>query len=57
MFKSKTKVQEVYNFMAYTECKLSTNVLEKCEEVVSMEYQSPLYSKIMLRLLGADEIG
>lgn len=45
-----------YSFVAYIECKLSTNILEKCKEVMSMEHQSLLKSKTILKLLGEDEI-
>jgi len=53
----KKYMKELYHFVAYIECKLRANVLEKCEEVMSMEHQPPSYSKIILKLLGADEIG
>lgn len=32
MFKHKTKLQDVYSFVAHTEHKFSTNILEKCEK-------------------------
>lgn len=56
MFKNKTKFQNVYNFVAYIECKFSMNMLGKPEEVMSMENVSPQYSKIILKPFGTDEI-
>lgn len=56
MFKNKTKIQNVYIFVAYIECKFSMNILGKCEVVMSMEDLSPSYSKIILKPFGADEV-
>lgn len=60
MFKNEVKLRfKICDSGVCRGCKLSAYVecFKKCEELMLVEHQFPLYFKIILELIGTDEIG